>query len=821
MKKHLFIFLILTAFFAHALGNTLHLNHNIKQNLQTLSEQLTFLLPNHTLHEKEIGNLFKLYFESYDTVIAFEIKDQKNTLYSAYKDDSSMIIHHNKPLPQTFQATSEISEYPIVYTQNETPATLIVYLKNELNLTQEEWSYLKEKKVLRVQNDSNLTPYNFNENGIPKGYTIDYMNLIANKLGIEVEFVQGNWDDFLNQLETGNLDIVMNMLKSKAREERFLFAQIPYIELEPAMINRIEDANINSFKELEHKTMALVKGYHSYDRVKTEYPNITIFSTDNTLEMIQAVANKKADAAYGLRGVLEYNINKHFITNLKVMPNIDDKSFGFYFAYAKENQILDNIISKAEKLITKKEQEELNQKWFAKVAQTKQKGKNFLFSQEEIDYLASKKKITLCVDPDFMPFEKVNKQGEYVGIIADIINTLSKNTTIHFELLGKSSWDSSLEMVKKQQCDILPFIAQTQSREEYLNFTEPYFEFPSVIATSESELFIDSLEYIKHKPIGVVKNFAVVELLNFYYKDINLVEVNNIHEGLEKVKEGELYGFIGSLPAVAYNIQKYGFQNSLKISGKTENKLLARMGIRKDEIILQSILNKAINSLKPEDTENIINKWLTVVKEETLNTKLFVQIMIGVFILFGVIVTMIILNSNRKLNILNKKLQKLSITDKLTSLYNRTKLDSIVLQEIKKSKRHNFPLCFILADIDYFKNINDQYGHLQGDIILQEFSKLLQTHIRETDYLGRWGGEEFLLILPNTQEKDALTLAEHLRILVENNAFNNQIKVTSSFGVYEYDNDSAMECIAHVDEALYYAKDSTRNCVKLYKKNNK
>lgn len=816
MKKNLLKILLLTVFISNCFANTILLNNNIKQNLQILSDQLTFFMPNYAAHENEIGNLLKLYFETYDKIIAFEIVQQKNTLFSVYRDDSAMTVIPNQPLPSSYHTTNETNEYPILDNQNKTLATLIVYFKNELNLTQEEWNYLKHKKVLKVQNDSNLTPYNFNENGIPKGFTVDYMNLIANKLGIEVEFVQGNWDDFLNQLEAGNLDIVMNMLKSKAREERFLFAQIPYIELEPAMINRIEDKDVTSFNELNYKTMALVKGYHSYDRVKLEYPNITVFPTDNTLEMIQAVANKKADAAYGLRGVLEYNINKHLITNLKIMPNTDDKSFGFYFAYTKENQILDAIISKAEKLISKKELEELEQRWFAKVAQTKQKSKEYLFSKEEIDYLTEKKKITMCIDPDFMPFEKINKQGEYIGIIADIINKISKNTSIHFELFGKTSWSSSLEMIKNKQCDFLPFVAQTQSRDEYLNFTEPYLEFPHVIVTAESELFIDSIEHVKHKPIGVVKNFAIVELLNTYYKGINLVEVNNIQEGLEKVKKGELFGFIGTLPAVAYAIQRYEFHNTLKISGKTENTLLARMGVQKDDIILQSILNKSINALKPEDTEHIINKWLTIVKEEKFNTKLFIQIMIGIFILFAVIITMIILSANRKLNKVNKELKKLSVTDKLTSLYNRAKLDTIMLDEIKKSKRYRLPLSFILTDIDFFKNINDKYGHIQGDVILQEFSTLLKTNIRETDYLGRWGGEEFLLILPNTHEKDALVLAEHLRTIIENYSFDNQIKVTSSFGVYEYQDNTPIECIANVDEALYTAKNSNRNCVKVF-----
>ncbi len=818
MKQYIYkIFFILTLV-TTIQANTVLLNDNIKQNLDLLSSQLSFFIPNYENHETQIGNLLKLYYQNYEKIIAFEIKNKNAPLYSSYKEDEVMNIVKNSPLPSTFIKSQEIYEVSVVDQNNTYLATLIVYFKDNLNLTPEELAYLKTKRVLRVQNDSNLTPYNFNENGIAKGFSIDYINLLANKLAIEVEYVQGNWDDFLNQLESNQLDIVMNMLKSKTREERFLFAKDSYIELEPAMISRIEDEDFTSFNQLNHKTMALVKGYHSYDRVKADYPNITIYPTNNTLEMIQAVSNNKADAAYGLRGVLEYNINKHFISNLKITPNYDDKAFGFYFAYTKGNTLLDSIMTKAEKLITKKELETLHQKWFNKIAQNKQQSKNYLFTQEEINYLNKKHIITLCIDPDIMPYEKWTKTNEYTGIIADIINKISKNTSIHFKVLGKTSWSNSLERVKNKECDVLPFVAQTQSREEYLLFTKPYFEFPSVIVTQASELFIDSIENVKHKPIGVVKEFATVELMNQLYKGINLVEVDNIKEGLAKVKNGELFGFVGSLPVIAFAIQKYGFQNQIKISGKTENRLFARMGIRKDEVILQSILNKGINSLKQEDTENIINKWLTIIKEEKFNDKLFIQILVVIFVLFITIIVAIIFVSNRKLNAINKELKKLSITDKLTSLYNRAKLDAIVIEEINKSQRYKTPLSFILMDIDYFKHINDQYGHLQGDVILQEFSQLILSHIRNTDYIGRWGGEEFLLVLPNTEEKNAIVLAEHLRVLVEKNTFGNQINITSSFGVYEYNNDTAIECIAHVDEALYHAKNSTRNCVKVFKK---
>ena len=93
----------------------------------------------------------------------------------------------------------------------------------------------------------------------------------------------------------------------------------------------------------------------------------------------------------------------------------------------------------------------------------------------------------MCVDPNFLPYEEITEKGNYSGIISDIINQLNKNTNIKFQLNITTSWEESYELVKNKRCDILPFTLQTKSREEYFNFTQPYLNFPIVIATKDSE----------------------------------------------------------------------------------------------------------------------------------------------------------------------------------------------------------------------------------------------------------------------------------------------------------------------------------------------
>lgn len=227
----------------------------------------------------------------------------------------------------------------------------------------------------------------------------------------------------------------------------------------------------------------------------------------------------------------------------------------------------------------------------------------------------------------------------------------------------------------------------------------------------------------------MIKGYALVELSKFYYPNLNIVEVKNTKEGLEKVNNNELYGFIDTLPSIVYEKERNS-NLDIKISGKIPEEISAKIAIRKDEPILLDILNKVINSLKEEDKDRITNKWITIIRENQFNTELFIQVITIIVIIFITIIALLIYRSNLKLSALNKELERLSQTDKLTSLFNRAKLDSIIEDEMKIIKRYKEFTSLVIIDIDHFKIINDTYGHNVGDIILKELAKILKENIK-------------------------------------------------------------------------------------------
>jgi diguanylate cyclase (GGDEF)-like protein len=162
-----------------------------------------------------------------------------------------------------------------------------------------------------------------------------------------------------------------------------------------------------------------------------------------------------------------------------------------------------------------------------------------------------------------------------------------------------------------------------------------------------------------------------------------------------------------------------------------------------------------------------------------------------------------------------KKLELMSLTDQLTGLYNRHKLHQVFTSEINRSNRFEEIFGIILLDLDLFKNVNDNYGHDVGDLVLKEISQILKDNIRISDTLGRWGGEEFLIILPQIDLEGAVVLAQKLRKEIENHQFSIVGKMTASFGIAYYrKGDDENSIIKRADEALYKAKEMGRNIVK-------
>ena len=277
------------------------------------------------------------------------------------------------------------------------------------------------------------------------------------------------------------------------------------------------------------------------------------------------------------------------------------------------------------------------------------KDKLINLTQKEKTYLDNKKIIKMCIDPNWMPFEMI-KGGKHIGITSDYIKIFSEKIDTDIKLVQTNSWIESLIKSKNRECDILSLISKTKNRETFMDFTSPYIITPIVIATKVGITFIDDIAHILDKKLGVVKGYSLFETLKEKYPNINLVEVSSLKDGLRKVEQGKLFGYIDNTIVINYEIQK-NFIGTITVSGKLNDDVKLSVATRYDEKILNGIFEKIILSIDENTKHDILTKWVKVnYSIKTDYTLVWKLALISLFIIF------ITIYWNRKLSKLNKEL---------------------------------------------------------------------------------------------------------------------------------------------------------------------
>ncbi|MGJ0290618.1 diguanylate cyclase [Aliarcobacter cryaerophilus] len=436
---------------------------------------------------------------------------------------------------------------------------------------------------------------------------------------------------------------------------------------------------------------------------------------------------------------------------------------------------------------------------------------DFSLTKSEKEYLNSKHSLKMCIDPFWYPIEFM-KDGKISGITSDLKRYFEEKIQINIDVVPTNNWNESLDFIKDKKCDIISSISPSYDRMSYLNFTKPILTLPIVVTTQKDKPFLRDISLLKNEKIAILKGHFIAEYIKDYFPYLKIVEVASMNEGLYLVEQGEVYGYIDNALVLSSTMQKE-FSNSLKIGFRFDILDEISIGTRNDEPILNDIFSRLVDDLDEVKKQDFLNKW-TIITEQvgwfSLKELLFL-------IIFTTIIFACLVFYQKRLRVLNKELKRLYLTDKLTGLYNRFKIDKeLILEKEKIDRNSSYSCSLMLLDIDYFKNINDTLGHLVGDLVLKDISNLLKNNLRKTDIVGRWGGEEFLIILPFTSKDIAKKIAENLRALIEENNFSYKMnrKITISIGVTEFSKSKSVEdTLLLVDNLLYKAKENGRNRV--------
>ena len=269
---------------------------------------------------------------------------------------------------------------------------------------------------------------------------------------------------------------------------------------------------------------------------------------------------------------------------------------------------------------------------------------------KERHYLEHKDSIKMCIDPNWMPYEKF-QNTQYVGMTSKFFAIVEKNLGVTIEPVKTQTWAQSLEYAKARKCDIFSLAMETPARKKFMNFTQPYLSLPLIVVSREDVPAVRDVYSLKGKKLLVPQGYSSGDLLKKKYPFLDIENVASITEGLQKVSKGEAFGYIATTINIGYELEKHLMEH-LKVSFKFDERWEMGVGVRNDDMTLFSIMQKAIKSVSKSQKEAIFNRYDALVYEKPLNYKLIAEITVGVLLFFG-----LLLYWNTKLSALNKKLE--------------------------------------------------------------------------------------------------------------------------------------------------------------------
>ena len=260
---------------------------------------------------------------------------------------------------------------------------------------------------------------------------------------------------------------------------------------------------------------------------------------------------------------------------------------------------------------------------------------NFLTPKEK-QWLSEHPSINLAPDPEFLPIEYIDNQGNYKGIAADYIHLLEKKLNVKFNILELENWSEVLEKTKNKENDMWGAATPTPQRAEYMLFTKSFIELPAVILVRKSvDKTLNNIEALKGMRVAVLSGYGVHDYLSNKHTDLELDPVPDIQTGLKKVSFGLVDALIANVALATYYIEEGGITN-LRIGGKSG--FIYKWGIasRKDWPELNSILEKGLAQISPQERKQIYRKWAGVKLEGLVSLKKTLIIFTGILVLFGI-----------------------------------------------------------------------------------------------------------------------------------------------------------------------------------------
>jgi diguanylate cyclase (GGDEF)-like protein len=683
----------------------------------------------------------------------------------------------------------------------------------------------KSKDSLSIAFPPDYPPYSAQSpTGQPQGLFIDIWKLWAKQTNTKITFIASSFDESLTSIENNDIDVFLAFPEAWLDKNRFTLASPIYrSEAKVFISHKVPGVDSLNYFERSKNKIGIWQRATFKKELLAEFPKVKFQSFPSFTALLKAAELGEIDAFVGHADYMNFELLK---TNFKSFFYILDRPvFGFTLSplVKKGNDRLVKNINEGFEEIKLSELVAIEERWINEEnLYYKKQLKKVILSIQEKQFISQNPTIDVGHLASLAPVTFINEQGDFSGIDRDILELVSTRTDLNFNFIGYDSWNKLYQSMLAGDIDIITSITPTEERKELLLFSKEYWQTPWVILHPQYIGRKSTLESFYGKQLAIVKGYYLVSYLREQHPLISLKTVNDRKEGLQAVQQGKVDGFIATIASASELLKQESLVNLIMsvIEGVPSDK--SHFGINKQKTELQSILNKGLLSISLEEKNEIHNKWFNIDINTGLDKAVVLRVALqAALIIFVVLVIIIIWNRRLKAEIthrkqMEEKMKYMATHDDLTGLANRVLLKDRINTAIEFHQRQSLLMAVLFLDLDGFKNVNDSHGHDVGDELLLLVSKRLQSCVRKSDTVVRFGGDEFVLLLTGLHHSNEASFVAEKVLQLLQSAFelsSTNVHIGCSIGIAMYPNDGTndSDLLKKADTLMYQVKAAGKN----------
>jgi diguanylate cyclase (GGDEF)-like protein len=461
-----------------------------------------------------------------------------------------------------------------------------------------------------------------------------------------------------------------------------------------------------------------------------------------------------------------------------------------------------------------------------------------LLTPEEQAWLANHPVVLYAPERDFPPFSFVDSQGQHRGLSADVLDLVAAHTGLKFQAVAAGDRAANLERLRRREVDLLTSLRPTADREGYIAFTSAYVSSPAVILRRRGDRRPGELAKMAGERVAVDRHSATEAFLREQAPQVLPVEVDVAAQGLRDLVFGEVDAAVCTLATASFIIERDRL-GGLRVAGETGYFSTLTIGYRKDWPMLGRILEKGLAQITEAERAEVIARWIPLsdiawwqrpeVQRVLGAASIGTGLLMGGLLLWNRALRRAVAQRTEALQKelaerqrLETRLRTLAEHDPLTGLMNRAALTEALRRSLALAARQKWSVAVVFVDLDQFKAVNDTLGHAAGDELLRQIASRLQGCLRESDLLGRLGGDEFIVVAEALHDgpRNAIELTDKLLAQMKRPFAVGGRSIDAGFSagiaIFPGDGDTPEALIAHADAAMYQAKQQGRFRAALY-----